>query len=135
MIDAPEVAEITSDRAHSPDGADPRAGHCMLGCEHGGVRSAAWRRDLSRRYHIEFQLNWSHRPTSPARWLLFPVQRGPKRSTGGCAVACGQNAFFRIKPGSVAGSRPGLLGFPNGLTGAGARASRIDVNLAAFVRW
>src|SRR5438477_396090 len=32
----------------------------------------------------------------------------------------------------MAGSRPGLLRFPNGLTGAGARASRIDVNLEAF---
>src|SRR5438105_13486440 len=34
----------------------------------------------------------------------------------------------------MAGSRPGLLRFPSGLTGAGARASRIDVNLAAFGR-
>jgi len=125
MIDAPAVAEITSDRAHSPDGADPRPGHCMLGCEHGCVRSAAWRRDLSQWYYIEFRPNWS--PAPRARWLLFPLQCRPNRSTGGCAAACGQHAFFRIKPGGMAGSRPGLLRFPSGLTGAGARASRIDV--------
>ena len=134
FVDAPAVAEISSDRPDRFGGADICTHRSDVGGQPCRLRPPACGSDLLRQHGLDYRSDRPNRPASRARRLLLRLQCVSHRRVARHAADGSRDAVSPIPARGLARRCARSVLVPNRLSRPGARASAVDVNLAAIGR-